>query len=901
MTLHSGLVIAAAVVCAGVAAQGKASDYYVSTQGNDAWSGRRATPDRRDTDGPFVTLERARDELRKTKAGVVVEIAGGVYERETPFELKAEDSGTAGAPVVYRARKGERVHLVGGKVVTNWEPMTDPLLFRRFDPVAQGQVWQADLKALGITDYGEMKSADTWAQSDPGLELFFNDRPMTLARYPNDGYMHIADVVEKDGWNIFGIPGSKVGKLLYDDERPARWSAEQGIMLHGYWFWDWADQRYRVASIDTAKREITLDKLDHAFGFRKGQWFYAYNLLCELDQPGEWYLNRETGILYFWPPEPIGKGRALVSVTRGLVRAEGVSDVTLQGLTLECARGTAVSVHNSQRVVLEGCTIRNVSGNAVGIDGGRECGVEGCDIYQVGDGGVYLGGGDKLTLTHAGHYADNNHIHHCSRWNPLYHPGVQVYGVGQRVTHNLIDNLPHVAVGFTGQEHVIEYNELHSVCYQANDCGAVYTCGADEDWTLRGHRIRYNYLHHIAGFEGRGCIGIYLDDCFSSADISGNLLYKVATGILIGGGRDNDLTNNVFVECGKALSMDARGLGWASGIEGYCRRMLAEIPYDKPPWSERYPQLLNILNDEPVAPKGNVVARNVAWQTPWGWIEPKAEPYITFKDNLVDVDPLLVDPARGEFALREDSPAWRIGFEALPLDEMGLYKDPRRASWPVRSDVLPGPPPPEPPKPQPHPMPPAAAPLVRGPVTIDGAIAPGEWPEGTLALAETPDRKTAQGGPATARVCHDGRTLYVAITVPVKEARKLKLGASWGTDDGAEVCFREASGAKPGPTFGIRGFPNGAHASYTDAGAPAELARKLGEATQFAAKVGERGWTGEWAIPLSVAGIKCKPGLRLGFNVGALRSEINEWVIRTGTLGPTWQLDNAGTLILEGD
>jgi parallel beta-helix repeat protein len=895
MTMNGGWVAIALLVCAAATAAGEPLRYYVSPRGKDAGPGTSGAP--------FATLERARDAIRQRKAaeglppgGAIVEVAGGTYELATPFALTAEDSGAEASPIVYR---GPAAHLVGGKVVTNWEPMTDPLRMRELAPEAQGKLWQADLKALGITDYGEMKSADVWAQSDPGLELFFDDRPMTLARYPNSGYMHITDVVEHDGWSIFGIPGSRVGKFLYEDERPARWTGERDIMLHGYWFWDWADQRYRVGSLDPARREITLDKLDHAFGFRKGQWFYAYNLLCELDQPGEWYLDRETGVLYFWPPAPLQRGRALVSVTRGLVTAEGVHDVRFEGLTLECARGTAVSVRSGERVSIAGCTVRNVSGSGVSIDGGRDCGVEGCDLYRLGEGGVYLAGGDKVTLTHAGHHADNNHIHDCSRWNPLYHPGIQIVGVGQRVTHNLIDNLPHVAVGFTGQEHVIEYNELHSVCYQANDCGAVYTSGADEDWTLRGHSIRFNYLHHIAGFEGRGCIGIYLDDCFSSADISSNLMYQVATGILIGGGRDNTLSNNLFVECGKALSMDARGMGWASGIEGYCRQKLAEVPYDKPPWSERYPQLLTLLSDQPMAPKGNVVARNVAWKTPWGWIEPAAEPHIRFEDNLVDVDPGLANPARGNFALRRGSPVEKIGFEPLPLGEMGLYQGASRASWPVTSTVRPGPPAPAPPKPQPHPMPAARAPKVVGGILADGVVAPGEWPEPAMILGETPSREAVVSGTATAWACHDGETLYLAISVPVQDGTKLKLGGVWGSDDGAEVCFRDASRKKPGPTFGIRGFPVGRHVSYTDAGAPSDLVEALGAATQFAAKVTEDSWTGEWAIPLAAAGLGYRPGSKLGFNVGALRSEANEWVIRTGTLGPTWQLDNAGTLILE--
>ena len=186
--------------------------------------------------------------------------------------------------------------------------------------------------------------------------------------------------------------------------------------------------------------------------------------------------------------------------------------------------------------------------------------------------------------------------------------------------------MPHIAIGFTGNEQTIEYNEIHSAVFQSNDAGAIYTSPPDETWSMRGHKIRYNYLHNIHGFEGKGCLGVYLDDCFSSADISSNIFYDVATAILIGGGRDNLMTNNLFINCGRAFSIDARGLGWAKGVGNFATKELIDLNYKQPPWSVRYPELLNILEDEPLAPKGNVMARNICWGGKWGWTEPKASP-----------------------------------------------------------------------------------------------------------------------------------------------------------------------------------------------------------------------------------------------------------------------------------
>ncbi|MHC4177500.1 MAG: Ig-like domain-containing protein, partial [Planctomycetota bacterium] len=150
------------------------ADFYVATSGNDAWSGKLAGPTADGSDGPFATLERARDEVRRLKqagawpqSGVTVTVRGGVYERSQTFQLSAQDSGTQDAPVVYRARKGEQVRLVGGKVLAGFRPVTDPPVLSRLDPAARGNVLRVDLKAAGINDLGEV------AASGKRLALFF--------------------------------------------------------------------------------------------------------------------------------------------------------------------------------------------------------------------------------------------------------------------------------------------------------------------------------------------------------------------------------------------------------------------------------------------------------------------------------------------------------------------------------------------------------------------------------------------------------------------------------------------------------------------------------------------------------------------------------------------------------
>jgi len=640
---------------------------YVATNGNDAWSGKLDSPNANGTDGPFATLEKARDAIRAIKAAdgillgdIEVVVAAGIYTLDAPFELTAEDSGTPANRIVYRAADGAEVRLLGGKAVDNFQPVTDQAILDRLDEAARGKVLQADLKALGITDFGK--------PSGGGLELFFDDKPMTVSRWPNEGFVRIQDIVVDDGHSIHGHKGSKVGKFVYEGDRPARWLNEEDPWLHGYWFWDWSEERKPIANIDIENHIIELAEPPHGYGYRKGQWYYAFNMLTEIDAPGEWYLNRDTGMLYFWPPAPIDSATTLVSVIPTIISTNAASYVTFRGFTFEACRSTMLGIRDGVINRVVACVFRNGGRGAVSISGGSNHGVIGCDIYQMGGGGISINGGDRTTLMPANHFAENNHIHDYSRWYRVYHSGIHINGVGNRASHNLIHDAPHMGMGFGGNDHLIEYNELYNVCFESNDAGAIYT---GRNWTMRGNVVRHNYLHEILGFREKGCVGVYLDDMFSSADIIGNVFYKVTRAAFIGGGRDCSVVNNIFVDCNPALHVDARALGWAHYHadmwieEGNTKGTLSGIRYKEPPYSERYPKLVGILEDEPKAPKGNLIARNICVGGKWDGMEPRAKEYLRMENNLIDEDPHFRDQARRDFRLKEDSPAFDFGFEPI--------------------------------------------------------------------------------------------------------------------------------------------------------------------------------------------------------------------------------------------
>ncbi|MBT3377014.1 MAG: hypothetical protein HN742_16270 [Lentisphaerae bacterium] len=876
--------------------------FHVAPQGDDTNPGTQAAP--------FATIERARDAIRELRkdnglpaGGVSVVLTPGIYELSAPAVFTPEDSGTEECPIEYRAREKGTARIVAGKTVEGWELVTDSAELAQLAPAAHGKVYAADLRAQGITDYQGVNDLRAY-HSDPGFELFFDDKPMTLARYPNEGVINITEVLDENGIAESGEINTAEGRFTCDDPHAMQWVGVKGAWLNGFWVRDWRNDRIPLGKVDPATNSLGFEpKPGRKYGVRRNMWFYAEDLLQELDSPGEWYLDRQRGVLYFWPPSPLTGATATVSIARNPIQLQHVSHVTFRGLLVEAGRGDAFTVEGGMNVRIVACTIRNMGKWAARVTGGIRHGVVGCDIYATGQGGIHLEGGDRKTLTPAGHYAENNHIHHTARWQPVYQQGITLYGVGNSATHNLIDNVPHIAIGFSYNDMTIEYNEIHSSVYMSNDAGAIYTSPPNETWSMRGHSIRYNYLHHIYGFRNKGCYCVYLDDCFSSADISGNIFYDVVNGILIGGGRDCRMTNNMFVGCRKrAFSVDARGLGWAKGVGVFATKELHELKHTEPPWSIKYPELVGILDDEPLAPKGNTLTRNLCWAGAWGVAHPRAKRDGAFENNLLETDPLFADALPGQFELRSESPAFGIGFEQIPFGKIGLYASPDRASWPVESPLRPIPPkeakvvPPC----NPTPIPVAAVRRRESPIAIDGKLSAAEW----FGLDPAQGLKLEQGVhgekvtyPSTAWLAWDDDALYVAFDNTVSTKTPMKRGDRWGSNDAVEVSICDPALGSKAMVLVVRGFTNGTVTASDEAGADEAVVKKLQAGVQYAAAiVAPDRWTAEMRIPFAALGIAPTPDTRFPTSLAVRKQGREAWILWHGPDNSTWYVEKAGRI-----
>jgi hypothetical protein len=700
-----------------VAARVPAAEFHVAPHGDDAGPG---SPGR-----PFATLERARDAIRRLPraadgqlpGGATVYLRSGTYPRRSSFLLTGEDSGTAAAPIVYRSHPGERVALAGGAELPRdaFSLVSDPQVLARLPESARGQVWVADLRRLGLTDYGTLalfgaSVLPPYSVGPVAAELFVAGQALTPARWPDTGYAVVETVLETGSVLRNWMPdmaGRNDRRARYvppaerDDpprgfaftvagDRAARWTTAEDAWLYGFWYWDWSDQSARVASVDPATRVI---RTVHAsgYGVRSGQRFFVFNLLEELDAPGEWYLDRGAGRLYLYPASPDSLTPAFLTLaTEPLVRLQGASHVTVQGMTLGLTRGDGVHVEGGEGVVIERCAVGNLGGKAIVVRGGSRHTVQGCRVHDTGADGIHVTGGDRASLTPGHHAVLHNEITRFSRRQKTYSPGVTVWGVGHRVAHNLIHEAPHAAVHFEGNDHTIELNEIHHVLRESDDAGAIYSGRRLTYW---GNRIRHNYLHHVEGLPPnqvrfrRGVLAhaVYLDDQLAGIEIAGNVFFRCNDAVAIKGS-DNRFENNVVLDCRRAvwdmskepptthpepLRFDDPARRPAH-LDPTALADILSVPYASARWRERYPDLATSL-ERTRGPWRVTIARNVLCRTP----EIEVSDGIRSHGRIADNHRLADDAAPREpsalGAWLAGLPAQLPGFAPIPFGQIGPH------------------------------------------------------------------------------------------------------------------------------------------------------------------------------------------------------------------------------------
>jgi len=693
---------------------------YVAKDGNNAWSGKLAAPNDAKTDGPFATIERARDEVRKRKAaglphGATVIVRGGIYPLDTPFVLEPQDSGTEKGPITYTAHAGEKVHLRGSVPVTGWSLHKD-------------KIFCADLTDVNL-------GASRFRQ------LFYKGKRQHLARCPNfdpkhprsGGFAYITGTLSKDKleplkykpWE-FRSTATKTS-FLYDPQQldTGTWAKPTEARVH-VWSWlNWNRNIVRVKSVDRERHIITLQGRA-SYALMEGNRFFIENVFEELDAPGEWHYDETAKRLYFRPPDGRSpEGHVFVPVHSSLAAFQGdkekgafVQHVRLHGFHLAESRKDLVTMSMAAHCTLSACTLTNCGDSALTIsDRSHHNRIAGCDIAHTAGSAVTVKGvrdwSHSLENRICHNVITNNHVHHVGEggnaWGAIrVNPGCGGNCTHDNIiSHNLVHDTPRQGISFNGVRNIVEYNHVHHTNQEQSDTGAIGM--GSRDIYERGSIIRFNYVHDTGGYCMRKpgeweyphyCWGIYLDDYTSGVHVYGNIVVRTYLGgVMIHGGQDNVVENNIIVDGLKQqihyAPIDSTTSGRTPGhpdpsmwlMKG--TKLLRNVfcySDEKALWikGKKWEQVVAESDRNLIWHHGKTVALNLPKTPPeQSW---EAWRKLGFDGNSVIADPLFVNAAEDDYRLQPNSPALPLGFKPIPVEKIGLYSSPDRASWPVADD-----------------------------------------------------------------------------------------------------------------------------------------------------------------------------------------------------------------------
>lgn len=681
----------------------QSNDYYiyVSPSGDDSAPGTKEKP-LATLNGAKIAVRKARNSIEE--GNIVVTFEPGRYEFDSTVVFENIDSGNDRVKITYRAEKPDTVSFVGSKIIdtSDFEPVTDPSVRARLQEDVRNKIGQLDLKKSGINEivnylrpphyYGEVGL--------PIYKLYLDNSEQMMSRYPNEEYARTGKIINPGTVKNPGISIDTTAEpIIFQTnlERASKWATAPDAMIEGFFKYDWA---YDVLYLDTVNEnnEVITKNSTTALGIQSNMRYAVMNLMEEIDIPGEYYIDRENLILYYYPPYPITSDMQMeISLmTEDMIHLSEVSNITFERLSFEKTRGSGIIIENSENVSILGCKFQNIGKSAVQAEG-HDIEIRSNNFSYIGGDCITIDGGNRTTLIPSNNRVVNNHIYRYSLVGKTYTNGVEIYGCGNIVENNLIHNAPHQGIWFEGNDNKIRYNEINDALKSSADAGVIY---AGRDQVSRGNEISYNYIHNANYTEylhGRVAdaytlqdFGIYMDDNFSGTWAHHNVIADAVTGMIYGNGSDLKIHDNIIYNAIQAWKVGndetLTQAQWVASVlpGGEVYNKAVKQPFRGRVWQSHYPELKNYFLTTPNLqyPRNCVVYDNLAYQTDEFYIEPvegkaMSEAALQVENNIViKNEDIFVDVENQDFAIKDEKILENMpGLAEIDMSKIGLFVD----------------------------------------------------------------------------------------------------------------------------------------------------------------------------------------------------------------------------------
>ncbi len=626
---------------------------------------------------PFKTIHSALNSIKNSTVPVTVYLREGKYVLDKEIVFDSEFSN-----IEIKPYNDEEVSLTTAYEIkgTEFTKADDEISALVIDDTARENLLCVSLDDFGIYASGEYSDYTTSTNETVIPVISQDDKRMELCRYPDFGYLSVGNnITAGDGTNIFGFD------ILNGIERAGLWHSTD-IYADGYIKYHWLDARIGVNISQSGEsyifraKDSTL-KMDS----ESGNKVRFVNIPEEITMPGEWYIDKNAGKLYIYPYEGFNDNTVItynpyITDINDLIKIDNTSLITFEDITFEHIGTDVLDISQSDSISIKNCRFYDIIGEPVTAKKSTEILISDNIMNNLSGGGISVEGGNSEKLIKANNIVTNNEIYDFSNDRRTYTPAISFSGCGNTVSHNKIYDAGHMAVGMGGIEFVFEYNDISDVCKETADSGAMY---AGQYIHLVNNVIRYNYFHNIKNIIGVGYTvnAVYFDELWSSCDVYSNVFYDVQQAGLIGGGRSNKFRNNLFIECDRSVMIDSRGTSLESIEDHRAYINLYYSPYRSEIWKKEFPLVYNILEDDPLLPKYNVISGNIFIDTPMPILSGVAQSLTECKNNLsyekLDVLDCFYDYENQNFGLLKDSIIYSQNpdFEEIKFNEIGIVKE----------------------------------------------------------------------------------------------------------------------------------------------------------------------------------------------------------------------------------